>query len=160
MSLFLTIFEGTTPADARPVVAISDADIIAAVRRLLFERLADNVKRKGRPSATNARGVPRTCHAGSQRAGPIVARGRSAHSKAAEPTSPGFTDDGSAPCQHPCWRENPRCQRLDVTAMVEPKALGLCQGRPSYEAEGRGYPGIHQQPSPGSDQVRSRTTLV
>jgi hypothetical protein len=38
MSLFLTIFEGTTPADARPIVAISDADIIAAVRRLLFER--------------------------------------------------------------------------------------------------------------------------
>jgi hypothetical protein len=46
MSLFLTIFEGTTPADARPVVAISDADIIAAVRRLLFERLSDNAKHK------------------------------------------------------------------------------------------------------------------
>jgi hypothetical protein len=46
MSLFLTIFEGTTPADARPVVAISDADIIAAVRRLLFERLADKATRK------------------------------------------------------------------------------------------------------------------
>ena len=46
MSPFLTIFEGTTPADARPVVAISDADIIAAVRRLLFERLADNAKQK------------------------------------------------------------------------------------------------------------------
>jgi len=46
MPLFLTICEGTTPADARPVVAISDADIIAAVRRLLFERLADKAKRK------------------------------------------------------------------------------------------------------------------
>ncbi len=46
MSLFLAIFEGTTPADARPVVAISDADIIAAVRRLLFERLADKATRK------------------------------------------------------------------------------------------------------------------
>jgi hypothetical protein len=49
MSLFLTIFEGTTPADARPVVAISDADIIAAVRRLLFERLADKATRKAVP---------------------------------------------------------------------------------------------------------------
>jgi hypothetical protein len=38
MSLLLTIFEGTTPADARPMVAMRDANIIAAVRRLLFER--------------------------------------------------------------------------------------------------------------------------
>ena len=91
MSLFLTIFEGTTPADARPVVAISDADIIAAVRRLLFERLADNVKRKVIHLQTNARGVPRTCLAGSQRAGQIVARGRSAQSKTADQTSSGFT---------------------------------------------------------------------
>jgi hypothetical protein len=46
MPLFLTIFEGSTPADARPIVAIRDTDIIAAVRRLLFERLADNAKQK------------------------------------------------------------------------------------------------------------------
>jgi hypothetical protein len=46
MPLFLTIFEGTTPADARPVVAISDADIAATVRSLLFERLGDEPTRK------------------------------------------------------------------------------------------------------------------
>jgi hypothetical protein len=46
MSLFLTIFEGTTPADARPIVAISDADIVATVRSLLLERLADEPTRK------------------------------------------------------------------------------------------------------------------
>jgi hypothetical protein len=38
MSLLLTSFAGTIPADARPIVAISDADIIAAVRRLWCER--------------------------------------------------------------------------------------------------------------------------
>jgi hypothetical protein len=46
MSLFLTIFEGTTPADARPVVAINDAQIIATVRCLLLERLGDEPTRK------------------------------------------------------------------------------------------------------------------
>jgi hypothetical protein len=44
--LFLTIFEGTTPAAARPAVAISDADIIATVRSLLLERLVDEPTRK------------------------------------------------------------------------------------------------------------------
>jgi hypothetical protein len=38
MSLLLTSFAGSTPADARPIVAMSAADIIAAVRRLWFER--------------------------------------------------------------------------------------------------------------------------
>jgi hypothetical protein len=38
MSLLLTSFAGSTPADARPIVAISAADIITAVRRLWFER--------------------------------------------------------------------------------------------------------------------------
>jgi hypothetical protein len=46
MPLFVTIFEGNTPADARPVVAISDADIVATVRALLLERLADEPTRK------------------------------------------------------------------------------------------------------------------
>jgi hypothetical protein len=46
MSLFVTIFEGNTPADARPIVAISDADIVATVRALLLERLADEPTRK------------------------------------------------------------------------------------------------------------------
>jgi hypothetical protein len=46
MSLFLTILEGTTPADARPIVAISDAEIVATVRSLLLERLADEPTRK------------------------------------------------------------------------------------------------------------------
>jgi hypothetical protein len=46
MPLFLTIFEGTTPADARPIVAISDAEIVATVRSLLLERLADEPTRK------------------------------------------------------------------------------------------------------------------
>jgi hypothetical protein len=46
MPLFLTIFEGSTPADARPIVAISDAAIIATVRSLLLERLRDEPTRK------------------------------------------------------------------------------------------------------------------
>ena len=41
MPLFLTIFEGATPATARPILAINDPAVMAAVRRLLLERLAD-----------------------------------------------------------------------------------------------------------------------
>jgi hypothetical protein len=41
MALFLTILEGPTPAEARPIVAISDAKILSAVRKLLLQRLSD-----------------------------------------------------------------------------------------------------------------------
>jgi hypothetical protein len=41
MPLFLTLHEGSTPATARPIVAISDPGVIAAVRQLLIDRLAD-----------------------------------------------------------------------------------------------------------------------
>jgi hypothetical protein len=41
MPLFLTVFEGSTPATARPIVAISDPGVIAAVRQLRIDRLAD-----------------------------------------------------------------------------------------------------------------------
>jgi hypothetical protein len=41
MALFLTVFEGDSPAQARPVVATSDPAIIAVVRRLLMDRLAE-----------------------------------------------------------------------------------------------------------------------
>lgn len=39
MSLFLTIFEGVTPSDARPLIAINDPEIIATVRDMLVKRL-------------------------------------------------------------------------------------------------------------------------
>jgi len=41
MVFFLTIFEGSTPADARPVVAIKDPDILAVVRQMLSDRLTE-----------------------------------------------------------------------------------------------------------------------
>lgn len=41
MPIFLTVFEGDSPAQARPVVATSDPAIIAVVRRLLWDRLAE-----------------------------------------------------------------------------------------------------------------------
>jgi hypothetical protein len=39
MALFLTIFEGATPADAQPIIAIQDPEIMATLRSLLFQRL-------------------------------------------------------------------------------------------------------------------------
>jgi len=39
MPLFLTIFEGATPADAQPIIAIQDPEIMAMLRSLLFQRL-------------------------------------------------------------------------------------------------------------------------
>jgi hypothetical protein len=41
MPVYLTLYEGQTPAEAQPVVATSDPHIIAMVRRLLMERLGD-----------------------------------------------------------------------------------------------------------------------
>jgi hypothetical protein len=41
MAFFLTIFEGSTPADARPVIAIKDPDILAVVRQMLSDRLTE-----------------------------------------------------------------------------------------------------------------------
>jgi hypothetical protein len=40
MSVFLTLYEGNSPAAAEPVVT-SDREIIATVRRMLMERLGD-----------------------------------------------------------------------------------------------------------------------
>ena len=51
MSLYLTLFEGSTPADARPLMAISDPAIVETVLTLLVERLE-----QGRvPHTTGAR---------------------------------------------------------------------------------------------------------
>lgn len=41
MPLFLTIFEGPTHANARPVVVTDDAEVMAAVRSLLIRRLTE-----------------------------------------------------------------------------------------------------------------------
>jgi hypothetical protein len=49
MGLFLTIFEGDTPADAHPILAIRDPTILAAVRQLLLDRLADDPSGKVLP---------------------------------------------------------------------------------------------------------------
>jgi hypothetical protein len=57
MPLFLTILEGPTPADARPIVAISDAKIISSIRSLLMKRLSG-----GSPGAVvPLRKSPRPC---------------------------------------------------------------------------------------------------
>lgn len=40
MPLFLTILEGTTPEEARPIMAIRDAQILATVRGMIHARLA------------------------------------------------------------------------------------------------------------------------
>jgi len=45
MAIFLTVFEGDSPAHARPVLATSDPAIIAVVRRLLMDRLTEEPKR-------------------------------------------------------------------------------------------------------------------
>ena len=45
MALFLTVFEGDSPAQARPVLATSDPAIIAVVRRLLMDRLVEEPMR-------------------------------------------------------------------------------------------------------------------
>jgi len=53
MPLFLTILEGTTPEEARPILAIRDAQILATVRAMVHARLAeeprDNVISLARP---------------------------------------------------------------------------------------------------------------
>jgi hypothetical protein len=41
MSLSLIILDGPTPTTARPILATSDPDILAAVRQLLLQRLVD-----------------------------------------------------------------------------------------------------------------------
>jgi hypothetical protein len=40
MSLSLVLLDGPTPAEAHPILVTSDPNIIAAVRRLILERLA------------------------------------------------------------------------------------------------------------------------
>jgi hypothetical protein len=41
MPLFLTILEGTTPDDARPIMAIRDVQILAKVREMVQARLVE-----------------------------------------------------------------------------------------------------------------------
>jgi len=41
MPLFLTILEGATPDEARPILAIRDAQILATVRTMIHARLRD-----------------------------------------------------------------------------------------------------------------------
>jgi hypothetical protein len=45
MAIFLTVFEGDSPAQARPVLATADPAIIAVVRRLLMDRLVEKPTR-------------------------------------------------------------------------------------------------------------------
>lgn len=45
MAIFLTVFEGDSPAQARPVLATADPAIIAVVRRLLMDRLVEEPTR-------------------------------------------------------------------------------------------------------------------
>jgi hypothetical protein len=42
MPLFVTVLEGRTPEDARPILAIRDHKILAAVRAMISERLTDD----------------------------------------------------------------------------------------------------------------------
>jgi hypothetical protein len=42
MALFITIFQGPTPAQAHPLLAVNDAEILNAVRRILVRRLSEN----------------------------------------------------------------------------------------------------------------------
>ena len=41
MPFFLTILEGATPDEARPILAIHDAEILGAVRTMLHTRLGE-----------------------------------------------------------------------------------------------------------------------
>jgi hypothetical protein len=41
MPLFLTILEGATPDEARPILAIRDAQILATVRAMIHARLRE-----------------------------------------------------------------------------------------------------------------------
>jgi hypothetical protein len=41
MPLFVTVLEGRTPEDARPILAIRDHKILAAVRAMISERLTE-----------------------------------------------------------------------------------------------------------------------
>jgi hypothetical protein len=42
MPLFVTVLEGRTPEEARPILAIRDHKILAAVRTLISERLTED----------------------------------------------------------------------------------------------------------------------
>lgn len=44
MAISLVIFEGPTPAKAKPILATRDPQIIAAVKRLILERLSDGAQ--------------------------------------------------------------------------------------------------------------------
>ena len=55
MSLYLTILEGPTPLEARPILAIQDQATIEAVARRLLQRLAHPQRTARRVAAVGAR---------------------------------------------------------------------------------------------------------
>lgn len=57
MAVSLVVFEGPTPSKARPVLATRDPYIIAALRRLLVERLTDEPVTDFFPPGRNRAGV-------------------------------------------------------------------------------------------------------
>jgi len=54
MPLFLTILEGATPDEARPILAIRDTQILATVRAMIHARL-----RETSPARPRVHAVPR-----------------------------------------------------------------------------------------------------
>ncbi len=59
MSLSLVILDGPTPAEAHPILASSDPDIITAVRRLILDRLV--VEPSGHVLERSQRLIARKC---------------------------------------------------------------------------------------------------
>ena len=48
MPLFLTIFDGPTPAEARPLLTTRDPDAIAVVRNFLMKRITEELAKEFR----------------------------------------------------------------------------------------------------------------
>ena len=61
MPLYLTILEGPTPDEARPIVAIRDARILAMVQKMLTARLSEAPRFKSHVHAI-PKGVPHAAH--------------------------------------------------------------------------------------------------
>jgi hypothetical protein len=55
MPLYLTILEGATPDEARPILAIRDAQILAMVREMLTARLSEGANPRSRVHAVSGR---------------------------------------------------------------------------------------------------------
>lgn len=60
MPLFVTVLEGRTPEEARPILAIRDHKILAAVRAMISERLTEDHAARVVPlSKQRPKAVPR-----------------------------------------------------------------------------------------------------